>query len=182
MSKSRLIAVAMSLALASAVQAQTYRDNRGTVAPGFVPLVGCSNAGSCAGPVSSANPVPVAVQPAFAGSTGLDFSANPPALPNVGANFAASGPYANYVLVGGAPANASRFSIDVENTSGSQIAVVLDDGAAAVGSPPNNASVMALSGGGSIGAQGGSWVSSVEKGRVQVYAPSSSAQVLIRQN
>ena len=182
MLKSPLTAVAMLIALASAAQAQTYRDKGGTLTSGFVPLVGCSNGGNCAGPASAANPVPVALQPAFDGSTGLDFSANRPALPNVGANFGASGPYANYVLVGVAPANASRFSVDVENTSGSQIAVVLDDGTAAAGSSLNNASVVALAGGGSIGAQGGSWVSSVEKGRVQVYAPSASAQVMIRQN
>ena len=182
MLKNGFIAFTMSLALASAAHAQTYRDSAGTLTSGSVPLVGCSNGGNCAGPVSSANPLPVAPQPAFAGSTGLDLSANRPMLPNVGANFAPSGPYANYVLVGGAPANASRFSIDIENSSGSQIAIVLDDGTAASGSSPNNASVMALAGGGSIGAQGGSWVSSVEKGRVQVYAPSASAQVMIRQN
>lgn len=177
-----LFAGAMSLALVGVAQAQTYRDSAGTLAPAFVPLVGCSSAGDCAGPASPANPIPVAPQPAFAGSTGRDFSANAPALPNVGANFGASGPYANYVLIATAPANAFRFSIDVENTSGSQIAIVLDDGAAASGAAPGNASVFALSGGGSVGAQGGSWVSQVEKGRLQIYAPSASAQVMIRQN
>lgn len=177
-----LIAGAMSIALACAAQAQTYRDSGGTIAPAYVPLIGCSSGGNCAGPASPANPVPVAPQPAFTGSTGRDYSANPPSLPHIGASFGASGPYANYVLIATAPANASRFSIDVENTSGSQVAVVLDDGTAAPGSVASNASVMALAGGGSVGAQGGSWVSKVEKGRVQVYAPSASAQVAIRQN
>jgi hypothetical protein len=182
MLKHGLIAFTMSLALASATHAQTYRDSAGTLAPGFVPLVGCANAGNCAGPASPSNPVPVAPQPAFEGSTGRDFSANRPALPNVGANFGGSGPYANYVLIAAAPASASRFSIDIENTSGAQIAIVVDDGTAAAGSSPANASLIVLSGGASIGAQGGSWVSGVEKGRVQVYAPSASAQVTIRQN
>jgi hypothetical protein len=86
------------------------------------------------------------------------------------------------VLIATVPANASRFSIDVENTSGSQITVLVDDGSAGTGSAPNNVSMIALSGGGSVGAQGGAWASLVEKGRVQVYAPSASAQVAIRQN
>jgi hypothetical protein len=182
MRKHWLIAGAMLVALACTAQAQTYRDSVGTIAPAYVPLVGCSNGRNCAGPASSANPVPVAPQPAFTGSMGRDYSANQPAPPNVGVSFGASGPYANYVLIATAPANVSRFSIDVENTSGSQIVIVLDDGTASTGSVPNNASVFALAGGGSVGSQGGSWVSEVERGRVQVYAPSASAQVAIRQN
>ena len=119
---------------------------------------------------------------AQSGSTGLDYSANQPLLPNVGANFAASGPYANYVLIKTIAANVSRNQIDVENTSGAQIAIVLDDGTAASGATPNNASVFAISGGAIAGAQGGSWTSLVERGRVQVYAPASTAQVMIRSN
>ncbi len=119
---------------------------------------------------------------AQSGSTGADYSANKPTLPNVGANFAASGPYASYVLIATAAASPSRLSIDVENTSGAQIAIVLDDGAASSGSAPNNASVFALSAGSGAGAQGGSWVSQVERGRVQVYAPASTAQVAVRTN
>lgn len=118
---------------------------------------------------------------ASSGSAGADFSANRPAIPNVGAGFAPSGPYANYVLVATAPA-ATRSGIDVENTSGAQIVIVLDDGTAAPGSAPANASVVALAGGAGVGSQGGSWVSQTEKGRVQVYAPSASAQVMVRSN
>lgn len=117
-----------------------------------------------------------------AGSTGVDFSANRPLVPNVGANFAGAAPYANYVLVASVPAQPTRNSIDVENTSGAQIAIVLDDGTVASGAAPVNASVFSLAGGPGAGAQGGSWVSLTEKGRVRVYAPSPTAQVMVRVN
>ena len=117
-----------------------------------------------------------------AGSTGSNSSANAPTLPNVGAAFGSSGPYANYLLVATLAASTSRASVDVENTSGAQIAVVLDDGTAAAGAAPANASVFALASGSAVGAQGGSWVSQSEKGRVQIYAPASTAQVMVRQN
>ena len=115
-------------------------------------------------------------------STGIDYSANKPAVPAVGANFGSSGPYANYVLIATAPASASRVSIDVDNISGAQIVVLRDDGTAASGAAPNNASVFALSGGSAAGAQGGSWNSRTFTGRVQVYAPTSAAQVAMMQD
>jgi len=114
-----------------------------------------------------------------AGSNGKDNSASQPAIPNVGASFAASGPYSNYVLIATVPASAGRFNIDIENTSGSQIVIVRDDGTAASGATPVNASVFALGGGSALGAQGGSWSSQTFKGRVQVYAPLLSAQVAV---
>ena len=114
-----------------------------------------------------------------AGSTGLDDSANKPTLPNVGANFAASGPYAGYVLIAAVPASPTRLNVDIENTSGAQIAVVRDDGTAAAGAAPVNASVFALAGGSGAGAQGGAWSSDRFKGRLQIYAPSSTAQVAV---
>lgn len=116
------------------------------------------------------------------GSAGNDYSANTPAIPNVGANFAASGPYANYVLVATVPAQPGRYAVNVENTSGAQIAVVIDDGTAPTGTSPLNATVFALAGGAAVGAQGGSWTSQTFKGRVQVYAPSSAAQVAVTQH
>jgi len=61
---------------------------------------------------------------ASTGSTGLDYSANKPTTPNVGANFGTTGVYANYVLIATVPANPSRFSIDVENTSGSAVRLI----------------------------------------------------------
>jgi hypothetical protein len=115
----------------------------------------------------------------FTGSTGLDYSANKPTLPNIGANFAASGPYANYVLVATVPASPSRNSVDIENISGAQIAVVRDDGTAAGGAAPANASVFALGGGSASGNQGGAWSSQTFKGRLQIYAPSSTAIVSV---
>ncbi|WP_447361696.1 hypothetical protein ACSC95_19130 [Burkholderia vietnamiensis] len=114
-----------------------------------------------------------------AGSTGTDYSANKPTIPNVGAAFGASGPYANYVLVATVPALATRNNVDIENISGAQIAVVRDDGTAASGAAPANASVFALGGGASAGSQGGAWSSQTFKGRLQIYAPSAAAVVSV---
>ncbi|MBV8474084.1 MAG: hypothetical protein JO107_14795 [Hyphomicrobiales bacterium] len=162
--------------------AQTYWVTPG--GPGVNGAIGmCLNAQGQAIPVG---PNCVGATPVgMAGTTGADYSANKPTLPNVSANFGASGVYANYVLIATVPANPSRLSIDVENTSGAQIAIVRDDGTAASGTAPNNASVFALAGGSvpgggsAVGTQGGSWSSQTFKGRVQVYAPSSSAQVVV---
>jgi hypothetical protein len=144
----------VALVAISGASAQTYRDSSGTVVQGVAP----------------------------SGTTGADSSTNKPTLPSVGANFGGSGPYASYVLIATIAANPARIAIDVENTSGAQIAILLDDGTAAGGAAPFNATIFALSGGSAVGAQGGSWVSEREKGRVQIYAPSSSAQVALRQN
>ncbi|WP_143016606.1 hypothetical protein [Paraburkholderia phenazinium] len=114
-----------------------------------------------------------------AGSVGQDHSANQPALPVVGQPFAAAGPYASYVLIATVPASPSRNNVDIENTSGAQIAVVRDDGTAASGAAPANASVFALGGGSAAGAQGGAWSSQTFKGRLQIYAPSSTAIVSV---
>lgn len=143
----------------------------GGQAPHFVIEIG----GGAGGVVGPNNPLPVAL-PA---STGLDFSANKPTLPNVGTAFAASGPYASYVLIETIPASATRANVDIENISGAQIAVVRDDGTAASAAAPNNASVFALAGGSSAGGQGGSWSSTTFKGRLQIYAASSSAIVTV---
>lgn len=147
----------------------------------FVDLSGAGNGPYAAGVVllDPTTGLPTAVT--AGGSTGADYSANKPTLPNVGSPFAASGPYASYVLVATVPAG-PRSGIDIENNSGAQIAVVIDDGTAANGAAPVNASVFAIAGGSGTGSQGGSWQSSVEKGRVQVYAPASSAQVAVRVN
>lgn len=154
MLKRSLYVIALALPLTGTAVAQSYRDSSGTIVAGV----------------------------ASAGSKGADFSANQPTLPNVGANFGVSGAYANYVLISTVPSNPARFSIDVENNAGSQIAIILDNGAAVNGSAPVGATVFALAGGSGQGSQGGSWVSLVEKGRVQVYAASVTAQVAIRQN
>ena len=113
------------------------------------------------------------------GTLGRDFSANAPTPPNIGANFGATGVYANYLLIATVPASATRFNIDVENVSGAQIVVMRDDGTALSGASPGNASVFALAPGSTVGAQGGSYASQTFKGRLQIYAPSVSAQVAI---
>ncbi len=151
-----------------------YQSLAGIVSPGIVPE---SRPGQ---PYSPTNPLPVSL--AAVGSTGLDFSANPPALPLVGNGFGASGPYANYVLIRTIPASASRSNLDIENNSGTQIAILRDDGTASIGAAANAASVFALAGGAGIGSQGGSWSTSSFKGRVQVFAPMATAQVAIFQD
>ncbi|HDR9029961.1 hypothetical protein [Burkholderia vietnamiensis] len=129
--------------------------------------------------VKNGNPADLNATVVQSGSTGTDYSANKPTIPNVGAAFGASGPYANYVLVATVPASPTRNNIDIENISGAQIAVVRDDGTAANGAAPANASVFTLAGGASAGAQGGAWSSQTFKGRLQIYAPSAAAIVSV---
>jgi hypothetical protein len=121
------------------------------------------------------------VSPVYsAGTMGTDYSANPMALPNVGATtFGGAGPYSAYELVATVPASLLRNNVDIENISGAQIAIVRDDGTATSGNAPNNASVFSLGGGSAAGAQGGAWSSQTFKGRLQIYAPSSSATVTV---
>jgi hypothetical protein len=165
-------AVVMSAAAAWADP--TYQPAQQAV-PAAPVEVGYSDQNGHVLPTSGANPLPVAA----GGSTGADYSANKPALPNVGANFGSSGPYASYVLIATVAASPMRNNVDIENDSGAQIAIVRDDGTASSGSAPNNASVFALSGGTGTGVQGGAWVSTTFKGRLEIYAPSTSAQVAV---
>jgi hypothetical protein len=145
-------ALACALAiLASQATAQTRIDASGTIAPSV----------------------------GTAGSLGKDYSANQPPLPNVGSNFGSTGPWANYVLIETVPINPARFNIDIENISGAQIVIMRDDGTASSGAAPLNASVFALAGGAAAGAQGGSWSSQTFKGRLQIYAATSTAQVAV---
>ena len=125
--------------------------------------------GADGGDVSSANALPVAQ----AGSTGLDFSANRPTLPNVGANFGSAGPYANYYLTATIPAG-MRNNGHVENNSGAQIAVVRDDGTAAGGTQPAHASVFPLAGG-VAGGQGAGYDGLTFDGRLQIYSALTTA-------
>jgi hypothetical protein len=185
MMKKLLAAVAAIGLLASSASAQVWfqTPNSSVNANGFVPM--CVNASLQYVPCSATYPLPIAptntsAAPLYvvdAGTTGLDYSTNKPTLPNVGANFAASGPYASYILITTVPASATRNSVDIENTSGAQIAIIRDDGTAAAA--PVNASVFALGGGSGAGAQGGAWSSQTFKGRLQIYSASSSAQVAV---
>lgn len=151
-----------------------YQSPAGVVSPGIVPE---SRPGQPYGPGN-----PLAVSATGTGSAGQDFSVNAPALPAVGSNFAASGPYANYLLIRTVAANPARNNLDIENNSGSQIAILRDDGSAAPGSAPANASIFALAGGAGIGSQGGSWSTTTFKGRTQIYAPTTTAQVAVFQD
>ena len=113
-----------------------------------------------------------------AGSTGADYSANASAIPVVGSAFASgSVSCPSYVLLKTIPALTTRANVDVENQSGGQVCVVRDDGTAATGAAPVNASVVVLGGGAAAGAQGGSYTSTTFKGRLQIYATSALAQV-----
>ena len=116
-----------------------YQSLAGIVSPGIVLE---SRPGQA---ISPTNPLPVSL--ATSGSTGLDFSTNAPALPLVGNGFGPGGPYANYQLIRTVPASASRSNLDIENNSGAQIAILRDDGTAAIGAAPNAASIFALAGG-----------------------------------
>ena len=107
-----------------------------------------------------------------AGSAGRDYSAGAPAIPDVGAAFG-SGVYAGYVVVATRAANPARANIDVENATGAAILVVRDDGTAAAGAAPANASVFPLASGPTPGTQGGAWSSTTFKGRLQIYAPAT---------
>ena len=107
------------------------------------------------------------------------FFFNKPALPVVGTNFGGTGPYANYFYLGSVP-NILGKEVEVVNTSGAQIVLILDDGMAATGPAPQNASVFSLAGGSGVGSQGTIWNSLVFKGRIQIYAPASTAQVMVR--
>ena len=49
----------LATSIVFAAQAQNYRDSSGSSVLGAVPLIGCSAAGNCAGPVSATNPMPV---------------------------------------------------------------------------------------------------------------------------
>ncbi|HEX7906882.1 MAG TPA: hypothetical protein VF534_02150 [Paraburkholderia sp.] len=129
--------------------------------------------------VKNGNAVDLNATVVSAGTTGLDYSANKPALPNVGAQFGNAGPYANYFLIATVPAAPTRNNVNIENTSGAQIAVVRDDGTVTSGNAPTNASVFALGGGSAVGVQGGSWSSQTFKGRLQIYAPAAAAQVTV---
>ncbi len=116
------------------------------------------------------------------GTAGLSYDVNRPALPNVGANFGSTGNYANYVLIQTVPLPpiyTFRSEVFIQNNSASQIILVLDDGTASTGSQPVNATVIPLASGAGAGAPGAGYSSQSFKGRVQIYAPSATAQVAV---
>jgi hypothetical protein len=152
-----------------------------TVGTGTVTIVTSASIGTR--DVAMAAPIPPGANAigsvGTVGTVGADYSVNKPTIPTVGSSFAGTGPYANYVLLTTIPALSTRNNVDIENTSGAQIVIVRDDGTAAYGASPANASVFALAGGNTSGAQGGSWASKTFKGRLQIYAASSTAFVTV---
>jgi hypothetical protein len=56
---SRLAVTGWTILFAFGAEAQNYRDSSGSAVLGMVPLVGCSGTGSCLGPVSATNPMPI---------------------------------------------------------------------------------------------------------------------------
>ncbi len=90
---------------------------------------------------------------------GLDYSANPAAVPLSG-----------YVLIATIPAFA-RHEVEVQNQSTDLIQLILDDGNG------NNQTSFVLTAASAAGNQGGSWSDTVFLGRVLIYAPNASDQV-----
>ena len=90
---------------------------------------------------------------------GQDYSANPATVPLSG-----------YVLIATIPATL-RGSLEIENQSTDTVQVVRDDGFG------NQLSSIMLAPAPGVGAQGGSWSSTTFRGRVRVYAPSSTDRV-----
>ena len=143
------------------------------------------NGSGNATPVSPANSGAAPLYVRSAGSTGLDYSANKPTPPNVGANFAASGPYASYVLVDTLPATPTRAAWHFQNASGLECVLAFDDGTAASGAAPVNASMEPIDPSPRGAAfQGGGEGDSDFKGRIQVYcsgALTGNAYVMLNQ-
>ena len=127
-----------------------------------------------------------------AGSVGSDSSSNSAALAggDIGATvgtslFGGTGSFAGYVLVGSVPSNPTRAGLYIENISGQQVVCVRDDGTAAAGAAPANASWFLLGGGTGVPSQGGSWASTTFKGRIQIWAltdPGVTARPTIMQD
>lgn len=95
------------------------------------------------------------------GSTGMDYSANKPAL---AAN-----------LLSTAAVNSTRSSIEVQNQSANTLQVVLDDGAGA------NQAIILLAPGAGANSQGADWTSSTFRGRLRVFSASALDQVCVHE-
>ena len=154
-------------------------DQSGAGAGPYAPVHTIADAAGA--PYSNTNPLPISVTIAPPTTTQIDRSANKPALPVIGGNFAAAGPWASYVLIATIAANPSRAFVEVLNASGGRAVVILDDGTAGAGIAPANATAFPLDSS-TLGGQGGSWSSSTFRGRVQIFAPSSGAIVAAYEN
>jgi hypothetical protein len=109
------------------------------------------------------------------------FFSNPSlTLPAIGANFAASGPYSGYVLLGTVPADGVRQEVSAANLSTSVAVLVLDSGSTPVGSVPaaGAATTVALSAASTAGGPGGVYQDKFQ-GRMQIYGATASAQIAV---
>jgi hypothetical protein len=109
------------------------------------------------------------------------FYSNPSlTLPAIGAPFAASGPYASYVLLSTVQADGVRMELSAQNLSTSVAVLVFDDGSTAVGSVPvaGKATTISLAAASVAGGVGGIFADKFQ-GRVQVYGALSTSQVAV---
>jgi hypothetical protein len=131
-------------------------------------------------PTSDKGAAVVAIRRDTGGSTGLDFSANHPAWPNVGSAFSSgSALYPSWVLLATVPANPSRLNLTVDNMSNTPILCLRDDGTAATGATPVNSTGFTLNPKVSAGPEGGHYETTTFRGRMQFYGASSSQVVAI---
>jgi len=122
----------------------------------------------------------VGIRPDSGGTTGLDFTANEPTWPVVGANFGSfGGPYDSWILLATIPAQPSRLQITIDNMSSAQILCLRDDGTAGPGAALVNATGFTLNPKVSVGPEGGNYSSATFRGRIQIYGASSSQTVAV---
>lgn len=110
-------------------------------------------------PVGGQNPYPVRQ----AGSIGVDHSANAPAGPGAATSFTFNGVAVNLLTT--IAANPNRRGIEVNNTTGALVVVVLDDGANTLSAT----SLLPLAPGAGPFQQGGDFSPPNELGRVRIF-------------
>lgn len=120
-------------------------------------------------------------RPDDGGSAGIDASANAPSWPNIGSNFGAGHPlYPSWFLLKTVAANPARQNITVDNMDlALPVLVLRDDGTAASGGSPVNATGFTLNAKVTAGPEGGHFASATFRGRLQVFGSSSSQFVAI---
>ena len=116
-----------------------------------------------------------------------DYSSNQPTLPVLGATtYSYNGVTFNLLTASTIPAvlpsnpSAQRGEVEIQNQSSGDILIIMDDGSAAIGGVLAAASLEVLGPGQGTGKQGGGWSSSIVQGRIQIFAPSTTAQVMAR--
>lgn len=103
-----------------------------------------------------------------AGSVGADFSGNAPTGPGEATSFSFNS--GTVFLLATVPANQYRDVVEVNNTTGSPVVIVMDDGLNTAGT----VSLFPLAPGAGANQQGGDWVSQIERGRIRVYGASGT--------